>query len=45
LIFGHFLAGENFDDTETKFVGGRNGLGAKLTNVFSKKFVIEVFNE
>lgn len=43
LIFGHFLAGENFDDSQVKFVGGRNGLGAKLTNVFSTKFIIEVF--
>jgi len=42
LIFGHFLAGANFDDNIKKLVGGRNGLGAKLTNVFSKSFVIDV---
>ena len=41
LIFGHLLTGENFDDDEDRIVGGRNGLGAKLTNIFSKKFIIE----
>lgn len=29
LIFGHCLAGENFDDDEKKVVGGKNGLGSK----------------
>ncbi|KAK3374445.1 DNA topoisomerase [Lasiosphaeria ovina] len=42
LIFGHLLAGSNFDDNEKKTVGGRNGYGAKLTNIFSKKFGIEI---
>jgi DNA topoisomerase-2 len=41
LIFSHLLTGENYDDTEERVVGGRNGLGAKLTNVFSKKFKVE----
>lgn len=41
LIFGHLLTGENYDDTEDRVVGGRNGLGAKLTNIFSKKFIVE----
>ncbi|KAK3390214.1 DNA topoisomerase 2-like protein [Podospora didyma] len=44
LIFGHLLAGSNFDDNEKKTVGGRNGYGAKLTNIFSKKFTIELQN-
>ena len=42
LIFGHLLTGSNYDDTEKKVVGGRNGYGAKLTNIFSKKFTVEV---
>ncbi len=42
LIFGHLLTGSNYDDTEKKVVGGRNGFGAKLTNIFSEKFSIEV---
>lgn len=41
LIFGHLLAGSNFDDTVQKTVGGRNGYGAKLCNVFSTEFTLE----
>ncbi|KAG6869034.1 hypothetical protein C0993_004707 [Termitomyces sp. T159_Od127] len=41
LIFGHLLAGSNYDDTEKKLVGGRNGYGAKLANIFSHEFTIE----
>lgn len=41
LIFGHLLTGSNYDDAEKKVVGGRNGYGAKLANVFSKKFIVE----
>lgn len=40
LIFGHLLAGSNFDDSARRHTSGRNGLGAKLTNVFSKEFVV-----
>lgn len=42
LIFGHLLSGENFNDAEERTGGGRNGFGAKLTNVFSKHFAIEI---
>jgi len=41
LVFGHLLTSDNYDDSERKVTGGRNGYGAKLTNVFSKRFVIE----
>ena len=41
LVFGHLLTSSNFDDDEKKITGGRNGLGAKLTNIFSKKFRVE----
>jgi len=41
LIFGHLLTSDNFDDSEKKVVGGRNGYGAKLTNIFSTKFIVE----
>jgi len=41
LIFGHLLSGSNYDDSEKRFTSGRNGLGAKLTNVFSKFFTVE----
>ncbi|CAK64327.1 unnamed protein product (macronuclear) [Paramecium tetraurelia] len=42
LIFGVFLTGSNFDDSEKRVVGGRNGYGAKLTNVYSTEFTLEV---
>lgn len=41
LIFGHLLTSSNYDDTKKKVTGGRNGYGAKLANVFSKKFIVE----
>jgi len=41
LIFANLLSGENFADNEERFVGGRNGIGIKCTNIFSKKFIIE----
>lgn len=41
LIFGHLLTSSNYNDAEKKVVGGRNGYGAKLCNVFSTKFTVE----
>ncbi|KAK6933820.1 DNA topoisomerase, type IIA, domain A [Dillenia turbinata] len=41
MIFGHLLTSSNYDDTLKKTTGGRNGYGAKLTNIFSTEFVIE----
>lgn len=42
LIFGHLLSGSNFNDQERDdTVGGRNGYGSKLTNCFSKRFIVE----
>jgi DNA topoisomerase II len=41
LIFGELLTSSNYDDTDQRFTGGRNGYGAKLANVFSKRFVVE----
>ena len=40
LIFGHLLTSSNYNDSVKKVTGGRNGFGAKLTNIFSKKFTI-----
>lgn len=42
LIFGHLLTGSNMDDTEQRLSSGRNGLGIKLLNVFSREFSVEV---
>lgn len=41
LIFGHLLTSSNYNDDEKKVTGGRNGFGAKLCNIFSKKFIVE----
>lgn len=41
LVFGHLLTSDNYDDTACKVVGGRNGYGAKLANVFSTEFKVE----
>ncbi|KAH9501320.1 DNA topoisomerase 2-beta [Dermatophagoides farinae] len=41
LIFGHLLTSSNYNDEEKKVVGGRNGFGAKLCNIFSTKFQVE----
>jgi DNA topoisomerase-2 len=42
LIFGHLLTSSNYDKTEQKIVGGKNGYGAKLTNILSKLFTIDI---
>ena len=42
LIFGHLLTSGNYDKGEEKIVGGKNGYGAKLVNVFSHEFKVEV---
>ncbi|CDF38122.1 unnamed protein product [Chondrus crispus] len=41
LIFGNLLTSSNYDDDEKKVVGGRNGFGAKLANIFSNEFTVE----
>jgi len=41
LVFGHLLTSDNYNDGDCKVVGGRNGYGAKLANIFSTEFTIE----
>jgi len=41
LIFGHLLTSSNYDKTEKRITGGKNGYGAKLTNIFSTLFQID----
>lgn len=40
VIFGNLMSGSNYDDSDERTVAGLNGLGAKLTNVFSTEFII-----
>jgi DNA topoisomerase-2 len=44
LIFGHLLTSGNYNKEEEKIVGGKNGYGAKLANIFSTKFVVETLH-
>lgn len=41
LIFGHLLTSSNYDDSVERTTGGRNGYGAKLTNIYSTTFSID----
>ena len=41
LIFGNLLTSSNYNDNVKKVTGGRNGYGAKLTNIYSKTFIVE----
>ncbi|ETW58282.1 DNA topoisomerase 2 [Plasmodium falciparum CAMP/Malaysia] len=41
MIFGELLTSDNYDDAEDRITGGRNGFGAKLTNIFSKEFIVQ----
>jgi len=42
LIFGELLTSTNYDKDEKKLVGGKNGYGVKLVNIFSKKFELTI---
>ena len=46
MLFGELRAGTNFDDDDKieRVTGGMNGLGAKLANIFSIKFVVETLD-
>jgi DNA topoisomerase-2 len=44
LLFGELLTSTNYDDTQKRTTGGRNGYGAKLTNVFSTFFSVETID-
>ena len=42
LIFGQLLTSSNYDDDEDRYnISGRNGVGGKVTNVFSSYFSVE----
>lgn len=45
MLFGHLLTGSNFNDDDKRVTGGRHGYGAKLTNIFSKRFTVETLDK
>jgi DNA topoisomerase-2 len=44
MIFGELLTSSNYDKKEKKITGGKNGYGAKLTNIYSKEFEVETLD-
>ena len=42
MIFSELLTSTNYDKEEKKLVGGKNGYGVKLVNIFASKFVITI---
>ena len=45
LIFGELLTSTNYDDSEKRVTGGRNGYGAKLANIYSTEFEVEIVDK
>lgn len=41
LFFGEWLSGTNYNDQDVRKTSGKNGIGAKATNIFSKKMIVE----
>ena len=42
MIFGELLTSSNYDDSEARTTGGRNGYGSKCANIFSTQFIVEI---
>jgi DNA topoisomerase II len=42
LIFGELLTSTNYDKGEKKLVGGKNGYGVKLVNIFAKQLQVSI---
>lgn len=45
MIFGMLLTSGNYKKGEKRIVGGKNGYGAKLANIFSTEFILETIDE
>lgn len=42
LIFGELLTSTNYDKEEKKLVGGKNGYGVKLVNIFARQLHVRI---
>ena len=42
LIFGELLTSTNYDKEEKKLVGGKNGYGVKLVNIFAQQLDVSI---
>jgi DNA topoisomerase-2 len=45
MIFGELLTSSNYDPKEKKLVGGKNGYGVKLVNIFAEQMVVTVVDQ
>ena len=45
LIFGNLLSSSNYNDEKDRKTSGKNGIGIKLTNIFSKHFEVIIKNK
>ena len=45
MIFGELLTSTNYDKNEKKLVGGKNGYGVKLVNIFAKEMKVVVVDQ
>jgi len=45
LMFGTLYSSTNFNDSEKRKSSGRNGIGAKATNLMSKWFTVEIVDQ
>jgi DNA topoisomerase-2 len=43
MLFGMTKSSDKYDDTKKRKSGGRNGIGAKATNFFSKRLKVETY--
>ena len=44
MIFAELLTSTNYDAEEKKLVGGKNGYGVKLVNIFAKQMEVQVID-
>ena len=42
LVLATMRTSSNYDDNQVRHAGGRNGVGAKCVNIFSKEFLIDI---
>jgi len=45
MIFGELLTSANYNKDEKKLVGGKNGYGVKLVNIFADEMVVTVVDQ
>lgn len=44
LIFGRLLTSSNYNDQEDRKTSGKNGVGIKACGIFSREFIVKIFD-